>query len=389
MKTEQDVPEWTLVEELRIGSRDDPEQSLTDPLVDVVVGPGGDVFIPQAGAGEIRQYDLSGRFVRRIGRRGNGPGEFGMLWTIGRLTDTIYAINLNPGRVSLFSLDGTHLSTTGLEHEPLHELETPSPPSVLLPDGTALLLVERSQALRSGDPVTLLLRIDRGGKVLSTLLSHATPMGVAIPLGGAGTYHTARPLPDQPLAAVAPDGSRLAILTRYAARDNGTAEFRVTETTLSGDTLSSVGYEYRPVAVPREVADSLMAHPVRTAARILGSEAAAQRAVARELHLPAYYPPVTSIRIGDDSTLWLEREPLPDLPRLWEVYRDGRKIARIATPTVARVSLVQRDALWSVEHDELDVPYVVVTGFTGIRTDRFPCLGSRRHRATFLRAYLA
>jgi hypothetical protein len=227
MKTDSDVPLWTLKEELRIGSHDDPEQSLTDPLVDIVISRNGHVYIPQHATGEIRQYDSSGRFIRTIGRSGSGPGEFRMLWTIGLLADTLYAFDLNPGRLSLFSLDGTHLTTRRFEHEPISENDRPEVPSELLPDGTALLLTQFTDPSDDAGHTTALLRIDRTGKVLNTLFSHSTSSSLVIPLGDSGTYHTSRPLPDYPIAAVAPDGSRMAILERYAVGDVADARTRV------------------------------------------------------------------------------------------------------------------------------------------------------------------
>ncbi len=127
---------WSVVEELRIGSVDDPETSLTR-VNGLAIGPQGHVYIAQPQDGQIRIYDRDGRFIRAFGGRGNGPGEFTRLLAIGLLADTVYALNIDPARVSLFTLEGEHIKTTLLAAPPADDYGI-LVPFMLFPDGTGV-----------------------------------------------------------------------------------------------------------------------------------------------------------------------------------------------------------------------------------------------------------
>ncbi len=70
----------------------------------------GDLFVSDAGISEILQYAPDGTFVRRIGRRGRGPGEFGSLSRayVGP-SDSILALDGFNERVSVFDSSGDYV----------------------------------------------------------------------------------------------------------------------------------------------------------------------------------------------------------------------------------------------------------------------------------------
>ncbi len=362
----EQVPVWSLVEEQRIGSLDDPEQALTSPVW-MAVGPNGHLYIGQSQAGQIWQYDPDGHLVRRIGRKGEGPGEFNLLLTLGTLGDTLYASDYALGRVSLFSLDGTHLNTIALVLEPRHESEYPTPPYLLLPGGSALVSpASRFSGAGTSHPRSL-VRIDRSGEPLNVLHTYSAPTHLNIRIGPRSATMQ-RPLSDYPFTAAMTDGSRMVVVDRSAASGAGDAEFRLTEVTLGGDTMRISAHPYRPIRVPVAVGDSIMADLVRRMAPRLGGQGAVERAVHAAFRLPEFYPPVASAIYSDDSHLWIAREDRPEhTTRRWEVYSEGQRIAELTLPRKLQVHLVRGERLWSVEQDEYDIPYIV-----RYRIDRSP-----------------
>ena len=67
----------TLVQELAIGSVDAPEPQYSfGQITDLDVGAGGEIYAADQMAAALRAYDSTGRFVRTIGRKGGGPGEY-------------------------------------------------------------------------------------------------------------------------------------------------------------------------------------------------------------------------------------------------------------------------------------------------------------------------
>lgn len=45
---------------------------------DVTTSPGGDIYVLDTGGRAVKVYGPTGRFIRRFGRSGGGPGEFQM-----------------------------------------------------------------------------------------------------------------------------------------------------------------------------------------------------------------------------------------------------------------------------------------------------------------------
>lgn len=109
--------EWgnaTTVEELRLGVENGPEEYMLGSVSSLAVSDDGTMYVADRQPPSIRVYDSDGAFVRTMGRRGQGPGEFsdrgGMAVRLlgdGRLA----AWDLWNTRVSLFSTTGEFLDS--------------------------------------------------------------------------------------------------------------------------------------------------------------------------------------------------------------------------------------------------------------------------------------
>ncbi|MBK6306388.1 MAG: hypothetical protein IPF47_12020 [Gemmatimonadetes bacterium] len=66
----------------------------------------GRVVVGDAGANELRVFDKAGGFVRTLGRKGRGPGEFDGLFKLVRVADTVGAVDRS-GRLQVFAPDGS------------------------------------------------------------------------------------------------------------------------------------------------------------------------------------------------------------------------------------------------------------------------------------------
>ncbi|MCJ7713383.1 6-bladed beta-propeller [Candidatus Bathyarchaeota archaeon] len=67
---------YALIEEISIGEIEKGEEYMLNLPIDVKVDEEGNIYILDWGDVKIKVYDSQGRFVRTIGRRGQGPGEF-------------------------------------------------------------------------------------------------------------------------------------------------------------------------------------------------------------------------------------------------------------------------------------------------------------------------
>ena len=63
-------------EDLSIGKAEGQEEYMFNRIQDIAVDDNGDIYVADSQATQIRVFDLNGKFLRTIGRKGQGPGEF-------------------------------------------------------------------------------------------------------------------------------------------------------------------------------------------------------------------------------------------------------------------------------------------------------------------------
>lgn len=106
-----------LVDELTFGSGGTPEESLSLVSTFVVDGSGG-VFVLDFKEQKIKVYDKTGKFLRAIGKPGQGPGELGMASGIQLMNDgTLIIEDATNRRLALFKPSGEfikNISTSGM-----------------------------------------------------------------------------------------------------------------------------------------------------------------------------------------------------------------------------------------------------------------------------------
>jgi hypothetical protein len=355
-------PRLTAVEDLRIGSIDDPDQALTRVLWGLLPMPDGRLWVHQVDDRQFRIYSAEGALVGVAGREGEGPGEFtGMRefgWW-GDSRDTVWVVDLNR-RVSLFNADGEFtrsFSWPRIEHLSGYFAERPL---ALLTDGTALG--------RAADRELTDFRIIRYDLAREEVLTEVARLErydfVSNPpfMGGSAPVL----MPDNELVAFSSNGEWLAIVDRRADGLPDMGRVPVHALSADGDTLWSRLYSYEPLPIPQAERDSIVN------GKVVGlQEALAQRnaAVSREeirdgvietFTLPGHRPPVLRTMIDQDDRLWLEWAAAPGAVPRWSLHdRNGDLSAWVEVPRRVQIWAATGNFFWSVETDELDVPYVV------------------------------
>jgi hypothetical protein len=366
--TDTSGDEWTAKLELRIGSVDDPVYSLT-AIRGLEVGPDGAIYTLHPSEAVVRQFDADGSFVRTIGGRGSGPGEFQRARAMGLTGDSLWVMDTEGYRVSLFALDGTFLNSFQVPFVMGSEDMADIPPRAqgLLSDGTVYGQPPGfSNWLADGrlaDQVPVLMT--REGKVTGAL--PAMPYRhlvweVPSPDGNGGSY-AIQPFEDRTAFAFALNERALVVLDRPAPESIEDASFTVAKLDFDGDTLFSRTFDFEPFAVRQEELDSV----VGARASELGergvfglTETAARRLAEETLYAPPYRSGARFVVPGRDGTIWVMQEPGDADTAVWLVLdARGEPLGRVGLPS--RVLLRQADLpfVWGVETDELDVPYVV------------------------------
>ncbi|MGB2906263.1 MAG: 6-bladed beta-propeller [Candidatus Aminicenantaceae bacterium] len=91
-------------EELTIGVEEGDENYMFGESVSVTVDDSGCFFVMDWEEKRIQKYDTKGKYLCSIGRKGQGPGEFGNIWEpMFDSEGNIYATDIVNNRVSFFS----------------------------------------------------------------------------------------------------------------------------------------------------------------------------------------------------------------------------------------------------------------------------------------------
>lgn len=362
---------WTLVRDLRIGNENRPNYSLSH-VGDLAVGSGGEIYVAQPEEKLLRQYDARGTFLRSIGRLGRGPGELQDLDRIGWKGDTLWAADRDQYRVNFYTRAGRAIGTAGRGSPVVPGTGRPTPPSAALIDGSMLgWPTPTASSVQAGSARALpLLRMNRAGAIQGGF-------GTVEVLGAFESIRRARmmmnlslPVSYNSLWDVAPNGSSVVVVHRGPAQSDDRSTFRVASYRASGSAIFDRVYHYTPRVIPAASRDSI--HEVLADLFIRSGFVQAQgqaRSFARDsVSLPRFQPPVSDLAVGRDGTIWLGRERIGARSVEYLVLGpDGGILASVAAPPGLRILQAQRDMVWGVELDDLEIPYVVRYRVTPVR----------------------
>jgi len=357
------IPQWTLEREITIGSVDDPELGMTR-VGTVTVDGDGNIFVTQPDDDWIRVFSPDGNFLYDIGRGGNGPGEFQLMWRVGWLGDTLWVSEMRAPKVSFFEKDGTFLSSVSLNRALIDGVFTPASVQGVLQDRTYLVQASFSSSLAMDGTITAypFYRMDSKGVVLGKVLD--LPMGnspVLIPDADRPMIWR-NPFPEGPAFAASPTGEFVLVLQRKVATDPDSATMRLDKISMSGDTIFTRYVPYSPVPVSATIADSIrkLTADLFVKSRYFASHREALQAYDRYLPAPEFHPPATRVFAAFNGEIWVQQRVFGTTEDRWDLLSaDGSLIAYVIVPKSTMIHQSDGTNVWATELDELDVPYVV------------------------------
>jgi len=375
----------------RIGDFDDPSVGFSR-VGGVDVDRDGNVYVGEAMVPEIRVYGTDGGLLRRIGRRGAGPGEFEGMPRFGVVGDTVWALTYGPDRITLFDREGTLLSARRADAVvvPLPEAYAYVEPWTMRPDGLfagnlmRIAFSHNSQGTgvepTDSIPVPFVL-FAATGAVLDTLgwaprppprMWHPPEPGERQPkfidVGGRRRVVPA-PRPALPWWLPLADGYVLVDAPQATSPEDGT--ITVTRFGLSGDTVYARALHYRPIRYTSADLDSIAAWGARGEGRGMlpfytpGApvpddwEVIAHR-LRDMMDFPEFKAPLEYPWLAQDGSVWL-RLPGEDVNSVRWVVLDpeGTPRGELELPANVSIQWSRGDAFWAVQPDESDVPWVV------------------------------
>lgn len=337
----------TLVEETRIDGDTEalvPIAGYRDPDRTLAVHPDGRIAIGQSQDAEVRVFGPDGTSLLSVG----GPGELLGISRIGWSGDSLWVIDPRQERMTFFGPAGDVVRTARL---PVRATPAPDAPDEVpdfefvypaSPVADGLLLAELSpyvgQELPQGyfDRVTWGV-VDADGVIREEVIRVSS--GDVQVTNQAGEAFVL-PFPNRTVDGVSRDGSLLAF-ARALLDGPEAPSVRVTAVRLSGDTVFDRSYPFEPVAIP----DSVVAR--YTTAGL-------------DLPVPDVFPPLDGVVVGHDGTVWVEMIEIRGERNYTVLGPAGDLLTTLTLSGDARIAAAERERIWVVERDALDVESVVV-----------------------------
>lgn len=354
-------------EALRIGRIEGEPEYQFGQIVGLNVDEEGRVYVGDSQAREIRVFDASGAFLRKIGRPGSGPGELGPGGTsvlLGR-GDTLFVPDPGQQRVNIFLRDGSFVRSF-----PIPITEGMSVKWVATSAGELLQQVRRMPfpGREQEDGPDVVLRRGAGGVSRDTVL--VLSGGMKVRYSGAGAPSMMLFEPEPVWDAMRDDRLLVALNSNYRIEvrsPTGTVE-RVIQKSFVRQTLEGSDRD-------------LFLAAIREAFEKQGLPPEAMQMVLQGVGFADHYPAFMTLLEGPEGSLWVQQirsarqiaanggtfSPGDDLgaPE-WDVFdRDGRFLGVVTLPPRFQPRTVRGNRIYGVQKDELDVQYVVAVEVAG------------------------
>jgi hypothetical protein len=367
-----------VAEVARFGSRDDVDRGFSQ-IGSVDVDSRGNVYALDGMAYQIRVFAPNGQFLRSIGGRGGGPGEWEGYPRFGIQGDTLWTYDFPPGRITVFSLDGTPVESGRTVGWParLRNSTVYLTPFAMRSDGNLVTWFGR-RGYNRGDQAeatpTTIARVvfDLRGNVVDTAGFLSAPPPRLMPPEGydRGRYQKVSVggqsymVPDPPteLPDWLPFDSGYVVVEAETAT-SATGSFTVTRIGVSGDTQFHRVLRYRAEPYTEELLrqraqrQPFVSRNGQVVSTAMGEEAI--RAVRDKMRFPEYQLPLETAWISNDESVWLSR-PTSGQSRKWFVLSsEGHLKGIVELPSLARPLWNRGDTLYASVPDEADVPWLI------------------------------
>ena len=329
---------------------------------------GDHIYVLDPAAFGVHKFDRSGQWLKTIGKRGKGPGEFLAPSGMGWMSDTLWVADPGLGRLSFFDPGGPFIRSVGFNTLLGEEVRVPRR---ALP-GARIVTVPAVTPLAAATVDSLpVLLVDQDGGARDTLAWR--PLGqvavsITIPAGEAESG-------DQILFVghdldvrgfVAWDGrGRWVHVATWRETVDGDSELELVKVAATGDTMAAVRL---PLA-----RTSLSLKDVKSYARVIYAELLEDeragvsagdfaRALLQQVARPTEGS-VDRMAVAQDGTVWLRRtlnSQRRGAAETWAAYRFGEGFTGfVELPRGHSLIATEGGLLWTGVVNELGLPTIV------------------------------
>jgi len=155
-----------------IGEETMPKTVFFEGAVAVVTDENENVYICDYKANNIKKFDKNGEFIKTIGRKGQGPGEFNMPFNIAVMSDKLFVYDMGNFRLCALKLDGEFIKSAGFQMDQ-------GRPQLMRasPDGNLMIGLEKTNFRETDKPQDYLINaysaeLKSSGSVYSQQIWH-------------------------------------------------------------------------------------------------------------------------------------------------------------------------------------------------------------------------
>ena len=345
---------WPLVEESKIGSVEGDGPETFGAVIAIEVDRLGRIYVLDRQAQEVRVFEADGRYVRTMGRMGEGPGEFrganGMGWGA---PNRLWVVDKRLHRFNVFDTSGVSVATyrAPMTVRAWAWLGSFSADGDAYDVGVDINDPEYLESAGDREPPYIFLRFDR----TLTQWADTFPAPPSNFQPEIFDWTNSRGIGSIMQIPYAPRAIRQFSPEPHVWTGISN-QYRIYELTLLGDTLRAIEREYSPISVSPEEREAAL-EQVRDAAAGMPFDAS---------RIPATKPAFVRFEVDEHGALWVL---LPyDAGRAVTAFDifdlQGRYLGQVSTPyrvyQYARF-VVRKGKLYFVAVDDLDVPYVITT----------------------------
>ena len=364
------IEEWTAEPEYEIGDQLEGEALFTRISSVVPSADGSRVYVLDRQAFEVTIWSLDGTLIERLGRRGEGPGDFVSPGSLFLFDDRFQVAEAR--RFTTFSLDGDLVGADGLERA-MNPYPSGSASHGRRFDAAAMFDDGSVGAVSTGAAGVGWIM----SSVTEEMSEDAHPVVRITRDGGSFGVYTLGLLSSRDTWFELPgSGGSLALLQPFVAPDdvamdpwNGSVVFgrslrtppgvlELIEVSMAGDTLWTRQIHLPPIPVTEEEIEA--AADEFTPFLADGTPAQKRESIRDALIIPEYWPATLGIRLMSNGEIWYQPAGEDD-PRVWYAVRKREDVGPIRRIVVTE-SFSPRDAnathVWGVRTDELGVQYV-------------------------------
>jgi hypothetical protein len=354
---ESEAPQWDvgaawMVDEqptLDIGLANGDPDFQFDRIAGVLRLRNGRIVVADGGSSEIRFFDQRGRFLRRTGRPGAGPGEFTMIMAMGLAgPDSIWVYDFSLRRITYLSFNGDVLGVAAIQ---------PGLPTLgvvgRLKDGSFVFAQLWSsgriaEADRSGlrrDDVVY-ARYAPSGTLLDTIGVHPGREVFLMPIGGRMTMGT----PPFGRTSSHTTGSETIFIGSQTT-------FEIGEYTAAGSPRKLIRLPDMDLDVELEDVEAVKRQQIDNAP---SNERRGMREYLDAMGAPATRPAYLHFLVDSERNLWASAyATFPRKPVDWYVFDgQGRWLGTVLMPRRFRPYAIGESWLVGVSSNDLDIEYV-------------------------------